>query len=212
MRDEVLVTRASIGSGSVLRVLDFQRGGQHTHIQFFKGMDQQLYVSADSLQSLLNVQFGEKLQTKKFTRITEIGQLSLKRDLNGRSVWFLSRSAWLLVIKHTTMADRNFLALLQLDLFHDIQDYLEGNPHPPGESHPFSPDQVQVLITVLQGFSPFHRREHLLPIIQYSLRVLHLACLPIQETSLLTRREQNRSRVCIVSTQNKARSQNFCES
>jgi len=193
-------------------VLDFQRGGQHTHIQFFKGMDQQLYVSADSLQSLLNVQFGEKLQTKTFTRITEIGQLSLKRDLNGRSVWFLSRSAWLLVIKHTTMADRNFLALLQLDLFHDIQDYLEGNPHPPGESHPFSPDQVQVLITVLQGFSPFHRREHLLPIIQYSLRVLHLACLPIQETSLLTRREQNRSRVCIVSTQNKARSQIFCES
>ena len=193
-------------------MLDFQRGGQHTHIQFFKSMDQQLYVSADSLQSLLNVQFGEKLQTKTFTRITEIGQLSLKRDLNGRSVWFLSRSAWLLVIKHTTMADRNFLALLQLDLFHDIQDYLEGNPHPPGESHPFSPDQVQVFITVLQGFSPFHRREHLLPIIQYSLRVLHLACLPIQETSLLTRREQNRSRVCIVSTQNKARSQNFCES
>jgi len=158
-------------------------------------MDQQLYVSADSLRSLLNDHFGEKFQTKTITRNTEITQFSLSRHLNGRSVWFLSRSAWLLMIKHTTMADRNFLALLQLDLFHDIQDYLKGNPHPPGESHPFSLERVQVLITVLQGFSPFHGREHLLPIIQYSPRVLHLACLPIQEPSLRTRREKNMTRV-----------------
>jgi len=172
--------------------LDFQRGGQHTHIQFFKGMDQQLYVSADSLRSLLNDHFGEKFQTKTITRNTEITQFSLSRHLNGRSVWFLSRSAWLLMIKHTTMADRNFLALLQLDLFHDIQDYLKGNPHPPGvlplpragapaPHNPVLPPGPPLGMPSNPGAQPPHPK-----------------------------REKHDSG--IVCTQNKARSQFFCES